>query len=203
MTPFDPRLPVIAAAARVKTCHVYHCFQAWRQMGQHFHASQFAQFAGLDEKHVSAILAALESHGAVPRWKAASPKGTRLPINFQMPAEWIEWASTERHWTPKDSQAEAENFRDFWHAKPGADACKLDWRATWRRWVRNSNRPDGDYYPQSGPVLSWEEQTRKTIALYDKMGRTYEADELRRRLAEKTNVIPFNTAVQKAVNSGG
>lgn len=29
-----------------------------------------------------------------------------------------------------------ENFRDYWCAKSGKDATKLDWPATWRRWCR-------------------------------------------------------------------
>lgn len=31
----------------------------------------------------------------------------------------------------------AEDFRDYWVAKPGKDGAKLDWLATWRRWCRN------------------------------------------------------------------
>lgn len=29
-----------------------------------------------------------------------------------------------------------EKFRDYWTAKAGKDGAKLDWRATWRNWVR-------------------------------------------------------------------
>lgn len=198
MTPFDPRLSVIAAAARVKTCHVYHCFQAWRQMGQLFSAPHFAQFAGLEERHVSAILAALESHGAVPKTKARASTGTRLAPDFKMPAEWIDWAIAERQWTPDDTQAEAANFCDFWHSKPGAGAVKLDWRATWRNWVRNSNRPNGDYFPQSGVIVDPDVQAASRADFYDRIGRHTEAEDIRRRLAEKSNVVPFNSPVQKS-----
>jgi Mg-chelatase subunit ChlD len=31
----------------------------------------------------------------------------------------------------------AHQFRDFWIAKTGTGATKLDWQATWRNWVRN------------------------------------------------------------------
>jgi len=42
--------------------------------------------------------------------------------------------------------AVAANFRDYWHAKPGKEAVKLDWPATWRGWCRreaerNPTRP--------------------------------------------------------------
>lgn len=30
----------------------------------------------------------------------------------------------------------ADSFRDYWLSKPGAQARKLDWSATWRNWVR-------------------------------------------------------------------
>ena len=33
---------------------------------------------------------------------------------------------------------EAAKFADFWHAKAGKDAAKLDWCATWRNWCRNA-----------------------------------------------------------------
>ena len=33
------------------------------------------------------------------------------------------------------------NFRDFWHAKAGKDAAKIDWDATWRGWCRRQNPP--------------------------------------------------------------
>jgi hypothetical protein len=34
---------------------------------------------------------------------------------------------------------EAASFRDYWHAKPGADGRKTNWSATWRNWVRRSS----------------------------------------------------------------
>lgn len=49
-------------------------------------------------------------------------------------------------WTPDDRDAEyaaslgldvarvAERFRNYWHAKAGRDATKLDWSKTWRNW---------------------------------------------------------------------
>jgi hypothetical protein len=31
-----------------------------------------------------------------------------------------------------------EQFKDYWCAKPGKDATKLDWSATFRNWVRRA-----------------------------------------------------------------
>jgi hypothetical protein len=33
-----------------------------------------------------------------------------------------------------------EQFRDYWSAKAGSGATKLDWQATWRNWVRNQKQ---------------------------------------------------------------
>jgi nicotinamide mononucleotide adenylyltransferase len=35
----------------------------------------------------------------------------------------------------------ADQFRDYWIAKAGAGATKLDWEATWRNWVRRIEKP--------------------------------------------------------------
>lgn len=166
-------------------------------MGPHFNATMFAAFAGLEERHVAAILGALESHGACPKGKTASNKGTRLAPDFQVPQDWIDFAIAERQWTPEDAQTEAANFCDFWWSKPGAEASKLDWKATWRNWVRNSRRPNGDYRPATGALLSHTDHMERTAALYERMGRTNEAAEIRRQLAASANVIPFNQEVRK------
>lgn len=204
MNAFDPRLPIIAAEARVKTCHVFHCWQAMKEMGKQFHAAAFAAFAGLEDRHVSAILSALEAHSALPgSGRVTSTRGTRLAHDFQIPAEWIDFAISTRMWEPADAQAEAENFRDFWVSKSGAGAAKLDWLATWRNWVRNSRRPNGTYQPKTGSMLNHAEHMARTADLYDRMGRSAEAAEIRRRLAEQSNVVPFNRGAEKIAVNGG
>jgi hypothetical protein len=40
--------------------------------------------------------------------------------------------------SPHKVQFEADKFRDFWHAKAGSGATKLDWSATWRTWCRTA-----------------------------------------------------------------
>jgi len=203
MTPFDPRLPIIASDARVKTCHVYHCWHAMREMGKGFHVAAFAQFAGLTQDHVLAIMLALEKNETLPQRSGnVSPRAARLPNDWACPPDWIEWAVDLRQWHPSDAEAEAEIFANYWQAKGGKDACKLDWRKTWQNWVRSSRRPDGDYRPIGG-VYDNREYMQRTAALYDRLGRTTEAQEIRTALAVNANVIPFNPAGQKAVANGG
>jgi len=69
-------------------------------------------------------------------------KGTRLAADWTLPQEWLDWAVTDR---PEIGESllrrEAEKFRDHWHATTGTKACKANWLATWRNWVRNANAP--------------------------------------------------------------
>lgn len=194
MTPFDPRLPIIAADARVKTCHVLHCWLAMREMGKRFHAGAFAQFAGLEDRHVADIIAALEAHDALPDKRSpTTQRGTRLPDDWEAPADWIDWAVEQRHWEPAVAREESESFADYWQSRPGQGGTKLDWRKTWQNWVRNSRRPDGDYRPPSGPIVSSRDHMERTAALYERMGRTAEAADIRRTLdSTSSNVLPFN-----------
>ena len=38
--------------------------------------------------------------------------------------------------TVEEVRLEADNFRDYWVAVPGAKGLKLDWEATWRNRIR-------------------------------------------------------------------
>jgi len=64
--------------------------------------------------------------------RPAAPKASRLPTNWSPPPEAIDFAAD----LGLNPQRVAANFRDYWHAKSGKDATKLDWLATWRSWCR-------------------------------------------------------------------
>lgn len=72
--------------------------------------------------------------------KSSSKRGTRLADDFEPPEDWIEWAMRKRGWSRTEATDEAECFTRHWQAKPGRDACKLDWPKTWQNWVVNSRR---------------------------------------------------------------
>ncbi|WP_218972767.1 hypothetical protein [Neopusillimonas maritima] len=74
--------------------------------------------------------------------KSNTPKAARLPTDWQLPDEWAQWAM-EQHpgLTPAGVKYIADSFRDYWLAKGGADARKVDWQATWRNWVRREKSP--------------------------------------------------------------
>lgn len=71
-----------------------------------------------------------------PDTPAARPKGTRLAADWKLPKAWGDWATEETGFPADRVRKIAEKFRDFWHAKAGRDAAKLDWQATWRNWIR-------------------------------------------------------------------
>lgn len=74
----------------------------------------------------------------------ASPKkrATRLPDEWFLPMEWGQWCLSEGY-AQDVIRREADNFRDYWHAKSGANATKLDWLATWRVWMRKIPKSNG------------------------------------------------------------
>lgn len=74
--------------------------------------------------------------------KPKAPRATRLPADWLLPDDWEQWALTEQpSWTPDGVRRVADQFRDYWTAKGGADARKVSWEATWRNWVRREKSP--------------------------------------------------------------
>lgn len=66
-------------------------------------------------------------------------RGSRLPSEWFVSKEMAEWAKNER--PDIDVYYVAMQFKDYWIAQAGQKGVKLDWDATWRNWVRNTNAP--------------------------------------------------------------
>lgn len=66
----------------------------------------------------------------------ASPadRGSRLNAEWKIPSDWLTWC--REHRPDLNPALIADQFRDFWIAKPGKDGRKTDWFATWRNWCR-------------------------------------------------------------------
>jgi uncharacterized protein YdaU (DUF1376 family) len=76
---------------------------------------------------------------SISRGETARARGARLDPGW-VPSEIdAAWARAKR--PDLDIPETIERFRDYWTAKAGADATKLDWSATWRNWVRNEKAP--------------------------------------------------------------
>ena len=71
---------------------------------------------------------------AAPSQSQPKSKGTRLAENWE-PSPADRAYAVDRG---VDYSDEAENFRDYWLAKPGSGGVKLDWSRTWKRWVRTA-----------------------------------------------------------------
>lgn len=66
--------------------------------------------------------------------------GTALPKDWVLPNAWGKWAIENSTMNAQQIRAEAEKFKDHWHANANqAKAKKADWEATWRNWIRNSS----------------------------------------------------------------
>ena len=68
--------------------------------------------------------------------KAALPRGTRITEDWTPSDALMDWA--EKNTPNVDVQVETDNFVDYWLAKTGKDATKLDWGRTWQRWMRTA-----------------------------------------------------------------
>lgn len=68
--------------------------------------------------------------GVVPR-----TRGTRIPDTFVVTGDMRRWAATGA--PAVDVDRATEKFVNFYRAKTGKDATKLDWSATWRNWLMN------------------------------------------------------------------
>ncbi|MEI2296727.1 hypothetical protein [Ensifer sp. MJa1] len=73
-------------------------------------------------------------------------RASRLPESFEPDWEFAAGLGFAR----ADAAVEFDKFRDYWIAKSGRNATKLDWAATWRNWMRNAEKPRRAARPQRG-----------------------------------------------------
>jgi len=66
-------------------------------------------------------------------------RGSRLSPDLSFPDEWFDFLVKER--PELNAQQTFAKFMDYWIAQAGQKGVKLDWFATWRNWVRNTNAP--------------------------------------------------------------
>jgi uncharacterized protein YdaU (DUF1376 family) len=66
-------------------------------------------------------------------------RGSRLAKDLIFPEEWFLFCKQER--PDLEPLITFNKFQDYWIAQAGQKGVKLDWFATWRNWVRNTNAP--------------------------------------------------------------
>lgn len=104
----------------------------------------------------------------------ASAKASRLPEEWQLPAEWADWVLGEFAVSRTEIADAAASFRDYWCGKPGSQALKLDWLATWRNWCRKEfrrKRREGAA-PAAMPADAERQNWRQRLDLWIRNGRS-------------------------------
>ena len=82
--------------------------------------------------------------------KQISNRGTRLPVDFVLPEDWIGFC--KQHRKDLDPQQVFEEFKDYWTALPAGKGTKADWTATWRNWVRRQSAPKQSFAQQAADI---------------------------------------------------
>lgn len=72
-----------------------------------------------------------EAKASVPR-----KRGRRIPNDFAITEEMRAWG--RENCPTVNGTEETVKFINYWQAKSGRDATKLDWEATWRNWMLNA-----------------------------------------------------------------
>lgn len=95
-----------------------------------------------ERKEITTFACAEESAPPTP----ASKRGSRLPADWSLCKILMAW--TKKHqpdWDDDYISRTLDSFKDFWAAAAGQKGVKLDWDATWRTWVRNETKFNGNF----------------------------------------------------------
>ena len=76
--------------------------------------------------------------------QAKSRRGTRLPEDWELPAEYLQWAreqdmrGVQRFNSLFEVTEEGRKFHDYWISQSGSKGVKANWFSTWKNWIRNA-----------------------------------------------------------------
>lgn len=87
----------------------------------------------------------------------------RLPADFLPDLRF----AAEKGLSEAQAAVEAAKFRNYWNAKAGSDAAKLDWQATWRNWVLNA-LPKGASGMKPAPQTAFQQRHQSAIEAFDR-----------------------------------
>jgi hypothetical protein len=98
---------------------------------------QYLEEYGLNPEQVKLIKTIVAKTKAVSiRQSSPGTRGTRLPEDWKPTRAVKEWTLSQ-DLTKDEANLQYEKFKDYWLAKSGKDATKVDWDATWRNWIRS------------------------------------------------------------------
>ncbi len=106
--------------------------------------------------------------------KPKSTTGTRLPSDWELPAEWRQWA-IDTGLDPPTADREGEKFADYWRTKPGAGGRRTEWELVWRNWVRRAleyrhEHPPHAHRRETATEATDRRRTGLTAAVARRMG---------------------------------
>lgn len=128
---------------------------------------------GIPPDTENASLKKIESKKVIKR------HGNRIPPDWEPSQADIEFALAKGMHRQR-ADTEAEKFRNYWTAKSGAAAAKLDWSATWRNWVLQSlERTPGDVAPASTGPPDWKRPPWEREGLSEAAWRSRELEKIR------------------------
>lgn len=98
-------------------------------------------------------------------------RGTRLPDDWALPAEWRA-AAMQMGLTAREVDREAIKFKNYWSNQPGVKGVKLLWDRTWENWCistleragRTPNPAHGAPAAASAGPGSFDDATWRAIA---------------------------------------
>ncbi|AQX26406.1 DUF1376 domain-containing protein [Bartonella sp. Raccoon60] len=137
-----------------------------------------------------------EQENVSPKAKRSrSDRGCRLPEDFEPDYEF----AIAEGLPPERVNIEKAKFRDFWKAKAGKDACKTDWKATWRNWVRKAidDLEKGKNYGKCNGYHTGEQRS-KTYRIAQYMSDIKNSDSVYKFLFEDDNrtTIPLENGAK-------
>lgn len=89
-------------------------------------------------------------------------RGTRIPDDFVITEDMAEWGRANAPTVA--AKYETEKFMDYWRAKAGKDATKVDWVATWKNWIRKASERAGPGSPMR-PVSTTDQRVADALAV--------------------------------------
>lgn len=104
-------------------------------MGAIYDAAKRLADAGVPVETILDTIRDMES--LKPQRKAkADARATKLPADWTIPDEWIDWAMGEWPNMPVTfARQQSLTFKDYW---VGRGKSMVDWLATWRNWMRRA-----------------------------------------------------------------
>lgn len=101
--------------------------------------------------------------------KEDAKQSTRLREDWFLPNTWGDWA-LKQGFDRKTIEEQAEQFKDYWIAKAGKDARKIDWYATWRVWMRKQPKTAMRGYSKTASEEEKKENVRKFLEIIRRDG---------------------------------